>query len=189
MRPGRGRITMMRSASTIASSTSWVTMTSVGFESAHSVEQMILQVGAGERVERGERLVQQQHLRPRHQRARNGDALRLPAGQFARPYLRLVGQADARERSARRARSRSAFGQSFEAEADIVGDLQPRQQARLLEDDADLLVRRRDPLAVEHDAALASACRGREIARSSVDLPQPEPPITATISPGIDRRA
>ena len=37
--------------------------------------------------------------------------------------------------------------------------------------------------AVEHDACLASAVSRPETARSSVDLPQPEPPTTATISP------
>ena len=35
MRPGLGHITMMRSASTIASSTSWVTRSKVGLASAH----------------------------------------------------------------------------------------------------------------------------------------------------------
>ena len=44
------------------------------------IEQMVLQIGAGKSIERGERLVEQQHFRPRHQRARNGDALRLAAG-------------------------------------------------------------------------------------------------------------
>ena len=43
------------------------------------VEQVVLQVDAGEGVERGERLVEQQHLRPRHQRAGERDPLRLPA--------------------------------------------------------------------------------------------------------------
>ena len=117
------------------------------------VEQVILQVDAGEGIERRERLVEQQHLRPRHQRARDRDALRLAAGQFARPDARLVGQADAVER-ARDARIALRLRAVLEAEADIVGDGEPRQQARLLEDDADLLVRRGDRHAVEHDLAL-----------------------------------
>ena len=60
---------------------------------------MILQIAPGERIERGERLVEQQHFRLRHQRARDRHALRLPAGQFARPGIGLVGKADPRQRA------------------------------------------------------------------------------------------
>ena len=141
------------------------------------IEQMVLQIDAGEGVERRERLVEQQHLRPRHQRARDRDALRLAAGQLARPHIGLVGEADARQRLGDALR-RSALGPVLEAEADIVGDRQPRQQPRLLEDDADLLVRRGDRRAVEHDRALASACRGRRprAARSTCRSPSRRPP-------------
>ena len=59
---------------------------------------MVLQVAPREGVERGERLVEQQHFRLRHQRARDRDALRLPAGEFARPGVGLVGEADPRQR-------------------------------------------------------------------------------------------
>ena len=70
------------------------------------------------------------------------DALRLPAGELARPDVRLVGEADAVELA------RDALGALRprpvrEAEADIARDREPGQQARLLEHDADLLVRRR----------------------------------------------
>ena len=115
---------------------------------------MVLQVGAGKSVERGEWLVEQQHFRPRHQRPRNGDALRLAAGQFARPHGGLVGEPDALERGGDALRA-LALRPVAEPEADIVGDLEPGQQPRLLEDDADLFVRRRDRLAVEHDRAFA----------------------------------
>ena len=60
---------------------------------------MILQIAPCERVERGERLVQQQHFRLRHQRARDRHPLRLPAGQFARPGICLVGETDPRQRA------------------------------------------------------------------------------------------
>ena len=155
---------MMRSASTIASSTSCVTRISVGFGVGPQIEQVVLQVGAGERVERRERLVEQQHLRPRHQRARDGDALRLSAGEFARPHRRLLGQADALER-ARDALAAFGLRPILQSEADIVGDREPRQQPRLLEDDADLLVRRGDGHAVEHDAALARRVEARHRAQ------------------------
>ena len=65
--------------------------------------------------------------------------------------------------SARATRSRrSAVGQPLQAEADIVGDPQPRQQARLLEDDADLLVRRGDDRRRRARPCLGSACRARK---------------------------
>ncbi len=48
-------------------------------------------------VQAVERLVEQQDLRPRHQGARNGGALRLAARQLPRPGGRLVGEADAGE--------------------------------------------------------------------------------------------
>src|SRR5213078_2890261 len=44
-----------------------------------------------------------------------------------------------------------------ETKADIIGNFQPRQQPRLLEDDADLLMRRADRLAVQEHCA----CAGR----------------------------
>ena len=101
------------------------------------------------------------------------DALRLAAGQFARPAPRLLGQADALERvgDARVALRLRPVG---EPEADIVGDREPRQQPRLLEHDADLLVRRRDrrrrractvpwrrPVEAGDERAAASTCRSR----------------------------
>ena len=61
------------------------------------IEEMILQIGAGEGIERRERLVEQEHFGLRHKSAGDRDALRLPAGQFARPRLRLVRQTDAKQ--------------------------------------------------------------------------------------------
>ena len=60
---------------------------------------MVLQVAPREGVERGERLVEQQHFRLRHQRARDRHPLRLPAGELARPGFGLVGEADPRQRA------------------------------------------------------------------------------------------
>jgi hypothetical protein len=50
----------------------------------------------------------------------------------------------------------------LQAEADIVGDAQPGKQTRLLENDADLLVRRGDHRAVEHDLALGRRVEPRD---------------------------
>src|SRR5215510_1948751 len=122
---------------------------------------MVLQVCAGEGIERGERLVEEKHLRPRYQRAGNGDTLGLAAGELARPNPRLLGQADAVE-CARHARPSLRLRILLQAEADIVGDAQPGQQPRLLEHDADLLVRRGDHRPVEHDLALGRRVEPRD---------------------------
>ena len=63
------------------------------------IEQMILQVAARKRIERGKRLIQQQHFGPRNQRACDSDALRLTAGEFARPHPGLVRKTDATQRN------------------------------------------------------------------------------------------
>ena len=61
----------------------------------HGLAQAILdaaklgvQLGAGHRIERAERLVHQQHRRIDRQRARDADALTLAAGQLVRPACR-----------------------------------------------------------------------------------------------------
>jgi len=97
--------------------------------------------------------VEEEDLRPRHQRAHNRDALALAAGELARPHPCLVGQADALERPGHAGIS-FLLRTLLQAEADIIGDPQPRQQARLLEDDADLLVRLRDRQVIETNRAL-----------------------------------
>jgi len=51
---------------------------------------MILQVGAGEGVERRGRLVEQQDLRPRDGRAGDGDTLGLSARELARPRASFI---------------------------------------------------------------------------------------------------
>ena len=117
------------------------------------IEEVILQVGAGEGIERGEWFVEKKNLRAWHQCAGDGDALRLAAGEFARPHPRLVGQADPVERT-RHAHASFQLRVPLQAEADIVGHVQPREQPRLLENDADLLVRRGDDGAVEHHPPL-----------------------------------
>ena len=52
---------------------------------------------ASDRIERGDRLVRQQQRGPAHERARDGDALLLPAGEIADRLVALVRQTDARE--------------------------------------------------------------------------------------------
>jgi hypothetical protein len=94
-------------------------------------QQQVLQFHAREGVDGGEGLVEQQHARLREQAARDGGTLRLPAGELLRQGSGVVLQAD--------------FGQQARherwvvtAEGDILRYRQPREQARLLEDEADV---------------------------------------------------
>ena len=57
------------------------------------------QFGAPLLIERGGRLVEQEHWGIHRQRTRDRHPLRLPAGQFARPGGGLVGKTDASERA------------------------------------------------------------------------------------------
>src|SRR5215469_1911049 len=115
---------------------------------------MILQIGARKSVKRRERLIEQQYFWPWHQRPCNRHALRLAARQFARPHRGFVEEPDPPQRGGH-AFGALGFWPVVQPEADIVGDLKPRQQPRLLKDDPDLLVRRADALAVQDHGTFA----------------------------------
>ena len=72
------------SATSIASSWSWVTNTVVTCDLVVQPPQPVAQVLAHARVERAERLVQQQHLRLDRERAGERHPLALAAGQLRR---------------------------------------------------------------------------------------------------------
>ena len=67
--------------------------------------QPLLHLGAGDRVERGEGLVEQQHRLAGEQGAQEGDPLAHPAGELARARALEAGEAEALEQ--RRARPRA----------------------------------------------------------------------------------
>ena len=104
---------------------------------------------ARERVERAQRLVEQQQARPVHQRARQRHALPLAARQHRRPIVRTVAQPHLLERL-HRAHERASGGQ---AERHVVDHALPRQQARILEHDADVGALCLDRCAVECQCA------------------------------------
>ena len=93
----------IRSPSRSASSRSWLTNRIVFLTRACSAEQLVLQLVADQRVERRERLVHQQDVRVRRERAREPDALLHAAGQFAD----IAGPPTATGRPARAAPRRS----------------------------------------------------------------------------------
>ncbi len=63
---------------------SWVTSTMVVPKPLLDRQQVVLRLGADDRVERAERLVHQQHLRLGRERAGDADALLLAAGKLVR---------------------------------------------------------------------------------------------------------
>src|SRR5579862_238642 len=60
-------------------------------EAALNIEQILLRLGADDRIERPERLVHQQHGRLCGERARDADALLLPARELVRKGVRVLG--------------------------------------------------------------------------------------------------
>ncbi len=88
-----------------------------------------LHLAPGQRVQRAERLVQQQEFGLPHQRTGQRDALRLPAGQRLGPYGRPLRDADLVQRLHRERPVRPP-GQP---EHDVAPHLQPGQQPRRLE--------------------------------------------------------
>ncbi len=109
---------------------------------------------ARDRIERAERLVQQQQFALARQRARDADALLLAAGKLRGQAIGEIGrQTDAFERGADV--DRSAAGKPGD-DADILGHGQMREQADILEDIADAAAKldridMRDVLSVDQD--------------------------------------
>ncbi len=82
MRPGRGDITTMRVERNTASGIEWVTKTTVLLRALPEPQQLLVQLVAGDLVERAERLVHQQELGLEAERARDRDALLHAARQL-----------------------------------------------------------------------------------------------------------
>jgi hypothetical protein len=90
-------------------------------------------------VEVGERLVEQEHIRLDHQRARERDALLLTAGELRRPPIGKRSEPDQLEDSAHPARHLGTRNlPALQAEGDIAGDGHVRPQRIALEHHADV---------------------------------------------------
>ena len=134
IRPGRGDRRMMRSARTRASSTLWVTKTTVGPDgAAGQLQELALHQLARLGVERGEGLVHQQELGLRRQGARQRDALLHAAAQLARPGVREAREPDPRQHRGD-APGAVGLGEVGEGEGHVAAHRLPRQQAVGLED-------------------------------------------------------
>ena len=132
-------IITMRSDSSTASSTSCVIISTVlpsfGVDRHHRV----LQVRARERVERAERLVEQQHLRLHRERAGEADALLHAAGDLRRPLVlgvRHLHEIEIVHGPGVPLGARLRAGEHLvDREPDVVVDGEPRQQRMVLEHD------------------------------------------------------
>ena len=131
----------------MASASSWscVTMMVVMPEAALQRLDLVAQAHAHARIERGERLVQQQQRGRGGERAGERHALLLPARQLGRILGALLGHADQLQQLAPRARrsARAALAPVDEAVADVLRHGQVGEQRVGLEDDAEVALRRR----------------------------------------------
>ena len=121
-------MTPMRSASAAASRKSCVTSSVGSVELGEQVLQLAAHDAARVRIERRERLVEQEHRRVARQRAGERDALALATGQVRRLLAGEVGDVEALEQvvDARRA-----------AERDVRPHGHVREERVLLEDEPD----------------------------------------------------
>ena len=119
---GRSRISATRSATANASSWSCVTNSAVTSEPAQRGAQLVARALAQRRIEVGQRLVEQQHARLDHQRARQRDALLLAARQrlHRRARLRRRARRSRAPRRARASRSRLPHAARLEPERDVL---------------------------------------------------------------------
>ena len=142
-------------------------------------------------VERAERLVHEQQPRLLGERARDRDALLHAAGELVGVVRREVGESDELEQLGDRARAqRTPTPCSLERQLDVRRDGAPRQQARLLEGDAVLLV---DPRLLRGLAEHADVARGRRVEvgdqAQQRRLAAPDGPMSETNSPAATVRS
>src|SRR5216683_6044247 len=109
----------------------------------------------GLRIERGERLVEQDHVGPGAERARKRDALAHAAGELARQVVQELAEPVARQELGRAGASSIHVGAlDLRAENGVVEDRAPFEQIVLLQHVADLTARPGDRAPVEQDRAL-----------------------------------
>ena len=173
----------------MASASSWSCVTMIGGDAEPALQRLdlVAQAHAHARIERRQRLVEQQQRR-RGARAR-GPAPRAAAGRpRAGPDTwRLLGQADERQQLGHARRDLGLrLAAVDEAVADVVRHGQVGEQRVGLEDDAEVALRGRQPrdiAAADLDRARRPATSRPAITRSSVVLPQPEGPRKQTSLP------
>ena len=118
----------------------------------------VLQMRTGERIERAEWLVEQQHLRLHRERAGEPDALLHAAGDFRRPFVlgvRHLHELEIVHRPLVALRPRALAGEHLvHREAHVVVDREPGEQRVVLEHDGAVGTRFIDLLVLEEDGAI-----------------------------------
>ena len=174
--------TPTRSASAAASSKSCVTRSVGSAVSRRNSCELSAHRRTGARVEGRQRLVEQQHLRLSGERPRERDPLALTSRELRRPHTGEVldaatargAQRRGRCRRTRRSRARSSAGR-----ARTPGTRAPPTAAREADRSPPWC---RATLCAEGDPSRRPA-EQPAIARSTVDLPAPDGPTIATVSP------
>src|SRR5690606_25782269 len=105
------------------------------------LEQEVLHAQPGERIERGEGLIEEEHIRLCSQATREPHALGHAAGELVRPGIGALAQPDLGEESRDAVGLRALALATARTERDVAGNGSPGQQPWLLEDDGTALVR------------------------------------------------
>ena len=138
-------------------------------------------------VERAEGLVEQQHLGPVRERARDGDALLLAAGELGREALVHALEGDELQQLLAAHQAVGALHAPHpQRELDVVRDAHVAEQGVVLEHEADPAVAGGDAghvPAVQRDTRPWSISTRPAMARSSVLLPLPDGPSSTRNSP------
>ena len=174
---GRALSSASRSPSSSASSTSCVTSTVVVGRSAQQVAEPLVHPQPGLRVERGERLVEQQHRRAGGEHLRDRPALAHPAGQLPRQAVGEALEPGAGQQVADHlGHLRPGGALRARPEGQVVAQGQPGEQPARLRHHPPR--RRRAGRPARRPAAPRPTSAGSNPAssRSSVDFPQPDGP-------------
>ena len=154
------------------------------------VRQPLLHRCPRDRVERPERLVEEQHRAAGEERAQERHALAHPAGQLGRAGALELGEPEALEQRLRTlARGRLGGPLAFERQRGVPERVAPGQQEVALGHVGGRREPLRAPLAPITVRAPASGSCRPATSSSSVDLPQPDGPTTATTSPARTSRS
>ncbi len=138
----------------------WVTSTIVVCGTLPEPQQLEVEAFAAQRIERAERLVEQQHLGLERERPGEGHALAGAAGQLGRAGCAVTLGIERHEVGELGQALRAALGRpagELERVRDVVRGRAPRQQARLLEHEPDARVGLRDRGAVQGDGSRGRA--------------------------------
>ena len=184
-----------------ASSRSWLTKMMVFLSSFCSIEELVLQLVADQRIERRERLVHEQDVGVGGEGAGEADALLHAAGQLVAEFARPIATGRPWRASRRRFGAISAFGmpRSSSPKPTFSRTVRQGSSANCWNTMAMRLVRsiaqfvRRCSVAT---SIVRPSCSTRTLPRATllrpltarriVDLPEPDRPISTQISPSLD---